>query len=98
MLTDQQKYCIRRIKLIGKILIVCYAVKAWYDGDGISFTWRVWNPIAWLFIIPSISFVILLYGITELSDGANGFTLSKYWKERKNERVFISPLDILRRK
>jgi hypothetical protein len=70
-------------------------VRYWHDGDLVSWTWNWWNPASWVAAVIVFIGGLVMYGASiftrdDLSD--LGFCLSTYWKERKNERVFLPPL------
>jgi len=83
-------------KFLVKSLIKLRIINAWYDGDTVSFTWNYYNPLL-LLILPFVIIVILAFilmeGVPSFWNNRSGFGfgLSPYWKEHRDQRIFIKP-------
>ena len=67
-------------------------IRVWYDGDGLSYTFNYWHPLSWILIPILVILTISIEGSRNTFKYKEdlGIGLSKYWKEHKNERVFVT--------
>lgn len=79
---------VSKLSYLGRIIYHLRIARFWHDGDGASFLWNLWNPLAYPLIVAILIATILLSGISGLRDFP-GLTLSKYWRKHKNSRRFI---------
>ena len=75
---------------VARFLLNIRAIKAWRDGDGISFVWRWYHPLTWIATPVFVCVSVVLYGITETKLSELGIGLSKYWKAHRSEREWLS--------
>ncbi len=79
------------ITYVGKIFLYLRLMQFWKDGDGVSYHWNYWNPLAWPAIVLIALIAVLYYGLRYTLERHYefGFGYSKYWKTRLNEREFL---------
>lgn len=80
-----------RITPVARFLLNIRAIKAWRDGDGISFVWRWYHPVSWVAVPVSLCGAFVFGGIDNFPKLHElGIGLDRYWKDHKSEREFLS--------
>jgi hypothetical protein len=83
------KYKWQSLSRIGKLLILMRVVRAYHNGDGLSFVWRYWNPIAYVFIALYIIIFILLDGISKITLSECLLTIDPFFKTHPDQFEWV---------
>lgn len=83
------KYKWQRLSKVGKLLILLRVVRAYHNGDGFSFVWRYWNPIAYVFIPLYIIVFILLEGIPKITLSDCLLTIEPFFKDHPGQFEWV---------
>ena len=76
----------------GKILWWLFIIETFKDGDGHSFIFNKWNPLAMIMFVLVCFYVFFEVGITGLVEewqcNKLGLTYTQYWKDHFDEIEF----------
>lgn len=95
-LQKERARTIRNLSGLARFMLHTRAVTMWQDGSGTAHVLNWWNPIAWIWTIVALVAVFIsggVAGVRQELDGI-GLVMKPYWRERKDERVFITARDL----
>lgn len=80
-------YYYKSMTSTGKFLYYTKAAKFYYNGDGMGFRWRLWNPITWALLPPLIMLYIGLYGVVDLKKNKHdiGISMNPFFKKNPEQ-------------